>query len=388
MAMAVPNINEKHIATRAVHAGSEPDPQTGAVIVPIYQTSTYGQSAPGECKGYEYSRTDNPTRSAYQSALASLEGGTYGLAFASGMAAIDTIMKTLRPGDRVIAGDDLYGGTYRLFTTLYKPLGIDIEFVDTSGDFDIEPLLNDKTKYIWLESPTNPLLKISDISRIAKAAKSARIPVVVDNTFMSPALQLPLELGADIVVHSTTKYIGGHSDTVGGAIITSNEKLYTTFKTIQNSAGAIPGPFDCFIAHRGIKTLPLRMEHHSANALKIANWLEKHNMVERVIYPWLESHPHYSIAKKQQSAGGGMISFEIAGNKEKALEIVSKTRLFTLAESLGGVESLIEHPGVMTHSSIPAEIREEKGLSDRLIRLSVGIEDVDDLIEDLANALS
>lgn len=379
---------QQHIATRAVHAGSEPDPRTGAVIVPIYQTSTYAQAAPGDFKGYEYSRTDNPTRTAYQTALASLEGGKYGLAFASGMAAIDTIMKTLRPGDRVIAGDDLYGGTYRLFTTLYKPLGIDFEFVDTSGDFDIEPLLTDKTKYIWLESPTNPLLKISDIARISKTAKSKGIPVIVDNTFMSPALQQPLQLGADIIIHSTTKYIGGHSDTVGGAIITNDEKLYTAFKTIQNSAGAVPGPFDCFIAHRGIKTLPLRMECHSAGAFKIAQWLESHKMVDRVIYPWLESHPHYSIAQKQQTGGGGMISFEITEKKEKALEIVSKTRLFTLAESLGGVESLIEHPGVMTHSSIPADVRREKGLSDRLIRLSVGIEHVDDLLDDLDNALS
>ncbi|MEZ5357915.1 MAG: cystathionine gamma-synthase [Candidatus Zixiibacteriota bacterium] len=386
--MGAKSIDELHIATRAIHAGSEPDPQTGAVIVPIYQTSTYGQSSPGNCKGFEYSRTDNPTRSAYQTALASLEGGKFGLAFASGMAATDTIMKTLKPGDRVIAGDDLYGGTYRLFTTLYKPLGIEFEFVDTSGDFDIEPLITANTKYIWLESPTNPLLKISDIARIAKAAKAAGIPVIVDNTFMSPALQLPLELGADIVVHSTTKYIGGHSDTVGGAIITNNEELYKKFKTIQNSAGAVPGPFDCFIAHRGIKTLPLRMERHSANALKIAEWLESHKMVDRVIYPWLKSHPHFKIAKKQQSAGGGMISFEIKGKKEKALDIVSKTRIFTLAESLGGVESLIEHPGVMTHSSIPADIREAKGLSDRLIRLSVGIENVDDLLEDLDNALS
>ncbi len=376
------------IATRAVHAGSEPDPQTGAVIVPIYQTSTYGQESPGNFKGYEYSRTDNPTRTAYQSALASLEGAKFGLAFASGMAATDTIMKTLRPGDKVIAGDDLYGGTYRLFNTLYKPMGINFEFIDTSGNFDIEPHLDETVKYIWLESPTNPLLKISDIAGISKVARANSIPVIVDNTFMSPALQLPLALGADIVVHSTTKYVGGHSDTVGGAIITSNEKLYTEFKTIQNSAGAVPGPFDCFIAHRGIKTLPLRMEKHSANALKIAKWLENHKMVARVIYPGLDSHPHFAIAQKQQCAGGGMISFEITGSKEKALEIVSKTEIFTLAESLGGVESLIEHPAVMTHSSIPAEIRAEKGLSDKLIRLSVGIEDVDDLIEDLNRALS
>ena len=386
--MSKQSLSRLGLATRAIHAGSEPDAKTGAVIVPIYQTSTYAQEFPGKARGFEYSRTDNPTRSAYQSALASLESGKYGLAFASGMAAIDAIMKTLRPGDKVIAGDDLYGGTYRLFTTLYKPLGMEFDFVDTSGDFDIEPLLTDAVKYVWLESPTNPLLKISDIARIAEAVKKRNIPVVVDNTFMSPALQRPLELGADIVIHSTTKYIGGHSDTVGGALITSDEALYKTLKTIQNSAGAIPGPFDCFIAHRGIKTLALRMERHSANALKIARWLDKHSGVAKVIYPFLENHPHHAIAKRQQAGGGGMISFEISANKEKALEIVSKTRLFTLAESLGGVESLIEHPAVMTHSSIPAEIREEKGLSDTLIRLSVGIEDADDLIEDLDFALS
>lgn len=379
---------EYRAATRAVHSGSEPDPSTGAVVVPIYQTSTYAQSAPGVTRGYEYSRTDNPTRTAFQSALASLESARYGLAFASGMAAIDVIMKTLRPGDRVLAGDDLYGGTYRLFTTLYQPLGITFDFVDLSGDFDPEPWIKPETKLIWVETPTNPLLKIVDIARLAEIARAKHILLAVDNTFMSPALQEPIPLGADMVVHSTTKYIGGHSDTVGGAIVTDNEELYLTYKTIQNSAGAVMGPFDSFIAHRGLKTLPLRMERHSQNAERIARFLEGHAGVKRVIYPFFDDHPHREIARRQQKSGGGMVSFEIDGGREKALELVSKTKIFTLAESLGGVESLIEHPGAMTHASIPADVRAEKGLSDSLIRLSVGIEDAEDLIHDLEKALS
>jgi cystathionine gamma-lyase len=376
------------MATRAVHSGSEPDPSTGAVVVPIYQTSTYAQSSPGVTKGYEYSRTDNPTRTAFQAALASLESARFGLAFASGMAAIDAILKTFRPGDRVLAGDDLYGGTYRLFTTLYQPLGIEFDFVDLSGDFDPEPWIKPETRLIWVETPTNPLLKIIDIARLAKIARSKHILLAVDNTFMSPALQEPIPLGADIVVHSTTKYIGGHSDTVGGAIATDNEELYVIYKTIQNSAGAIMGPFDSFIAHRGLKTLPLRMQRHSENAEKIARFLKGHAGVKRVIYPFFDDHPHYEIARRQQKSGGGMVSFEIDGGREQALQIVSKTRIFALAESLGGVESLIEHPGAMTHASIPADVRAEKGLSDSLIRLSVGIEDADDLIGDLEKALS
>ncbi len=375
-------------ATRAVHSGSEPDPSTGAVVVPIYQTSTYAQSSPGVTKGYEYSRTDNPTRTAFQTALASLESARYSLAFASGMAAIDVVLKTLRPGDRVLAGDDLYGGTYRLFTTLFQPLGIEFDFVDLSGDFDPEPYVRPETKLIWAETPTNPLLKVIDIARLAAISRAKNIILAVDNTFMSPALQEPITLGADIVVHSTTKYIGGHSDTVGGAIVTDNEELYQRFKTIQNSAGAIMGPFDSFIAHRGLKTLPLRMERHSQNAEKIARFLQGHGGVRRVIYPFFDDHPHHEIARRQQRSGGGMVSFEIDGGREKALDIVAKTEIFTLAESLGGVESLIEHPGAMTHASIPAGVRAEKGLSDSLIRLSVGIEDADDLIGDLEKALS
>ncbi len=372
-----------HIATRAIHSGSEPDPQTGAVIVPIYQTSTYAQEAPGVCKGYEYSRTDNPTRTAYQTALASLEDGKYGLAFASGLAAIDALFKTLRPGDHVISGDDIYGGTYRLFTNIFQKQGIEFDFTELSGEVDLERFFKPNTKMVWMESPTNPLLKVADIKRICDTAHARNVPVMVDNTFMSPILQRPLELGADLVLHSTTKYIGGHSDTVGGAIITSNQELYDQLKYIQNAAGAVPGPFDCFIAHRGIKTLAVRMQRHCENAVKIAEFLENHSKVEKVIYPFLDSHPQADIARRQQKAGGGMISFIIKDGKEKALEIVSKTKVFTLAESLGGVESLIEHPGVMTHASIPQEIREEKGLSDSLIRLSVGIEHIDDLIADL-----
>lgn len=374
-------------ATRAIHVGSEPEPGTGAVTTPIFQTSTYAQSAPGECQGYEYSRTNNPTRNAYERALAGIEGARFGLGFASGMAAIDAIMKTMRPGDHVLAGDDMYGGTYRLFTTLFQPLGIDFDFLDFSGDFDLTPHIRENTKMVWLESPTNPLLKVCDIGRISKAAHEKNITVVTDNTFMSPILQRPLELGADVTVYSTTKYIGGHADTVGGAIVTSDEKLHEAYKTIQNSAGAIPGPFDCFLMHRGLKTLSLRMERHSDNALEMARFLEGHPEVEQVIYPFLESHPQYGLAKRQQSNGGGMISFKIKGDGEKAAKMVSRTQVFALAESLGGVESLIEHPGIMTHASIPADIRAEMGLSDSLIRLSVGLEDIDDLKEDINQAL-
>ncbi len=379
---------EYQSATRAIHCGSEPDQDTGAVVVPIYQTSTYAQRSPGVTRGYEYSRTDNPTRTAFQKALASLESARFGLAFASGMAAVDTVLKTLRPGDRVLAGDDLYGGTYRLFTTLYEPLGIRFDFVDLSGEADFERWLKPDTRLVWVETPTNPLLKIVDIARLAEASHAKQIPLAVDNTFMSPALQEPIRLGADIVVHSTTKYIGGHSDTVGGAIVTDNEELYETYKMIQNSAGAIMGPFDSFIAHRGLKTLPLRMERHSRNAERVAAFLAGQRGVEKVIYPFSDDHPQVEIARRQQKSGGGMVSFEVNGGRERALEIISRTRLFTLAESLGGVESLIEHPGMMTHASIPAQVRDEQGLSDRLIRLSVGIEDIDDLIKDLEQALA
>lgn len=379
---------EYQSATRAIHCGSEPDQDTGAVVVPIYQTSTYAQRSPGVTRGYEYSRTDNPTRTAFQKALASLESARFGLAFASGMAAVDTVLKTLRPGDRVLAADDLYGGTYRLFTTLYEPLGIQFDFVDLSGEADFERWLKPDTRLVWVETPTNPLLKIVDIARLAEASHAKQIPLAVDNTFMSPALQEPIRLGADIVVHSTSKYIGGHSDTVGGAIVTDNEELYETYKMIQNSAGAIMGPFDSFIAHRGLKTLPLRMERHSRNAERVAAFLAGQRGVEKVIYPFSEDHPQVEIARRQQKSGGGMVSFEVNGGRERALEIISRTRLFTLAESLGGVESLIEHPGMMTHASIPARVRDEQGLSDRLIRLSVGIEDVDDLIKDLEQALA
>jgi cystathionine beta-lyase/cystathionine gamma-synthase len=375
-------------ATRAVHSGTGPDPATGAVVPPIYQTSTYAQDSPGKTRGFEYSRTDNPTRTAYQTALASLESAEFALAFSSGMAAVDTIMRLLQPGDRVLSCDDLYGGTYRIFTTVFKTHGLEFDFADLSGDVDVTPHLSEKVKLIWLETPTNPLLKICDIERISEIARKFKIPVVVDNTFLSPVLQSPFEHGADIVVHSATKYIGGHCDTVGGAIVTNDEEMYEKFKTIQNSVGAVPGPFDCFIMHRGIKTLPLRMERHCENALKIAKYLESHSAVNKVIYPFLENHPHYSIAKRQQRAGGGMVSFEMKDGLNKAIQVASGTEIFVLAESLGGVESLIEHPAVMTHSSIPPEVRAEKGLNDSLVRLSVGIENADDLIKDLERALT
>ncbi len=375
-------------ATRAIHCGSEPDKATGAVIVPIYQTSTYAQASPGETLGYEYSRTDNPTRSAYQAALAAVEEARFALAFASGMAAADTLMRTLRPGDHVIAGDDLYGGTYRLFRTVYEPMGIRFTFADLSGRPDLRPLVNDRTRMVWLETPSNPLLKVSDLAFIARAAHDHQLTVVVDNTFMSAALQLPLKHGADIVLYSATKYIGGHSDMVGGAIITDNEELYLDYKRLQNSAGGIPGPFDCFLAHRGLKTLPLRMERHCHTALAIARFLETHRAVERVVYPFLKSHPHHDLAVAQQKAGGGIVSFEIKGDAEDARRIVTGRKIFTLAESLGGVESLIELPAVMTHASVPPDVRAALGLSDRLIRLSVGLEDGDDLISDLDEALS
>jgi cystathionine gamma-lyase len=375
-------------ATRAIHCGSEPDKATGAVIVPIYQTSTYAQASPGETRGYEYSRTDNPTRSAYQSALAAVEKARFALAFASGMAAVDTIMKTLRPGDHVIAGDDLYGGTYRLFRTICEPMGIRFTFADLSGRPDLRSLMTDRTRMVWLETPSNPLLKVSDIAFIAETVHSRRITVVVDNTFMSAALQLPLRHGADIVLYSATKYIGGHSDMVGGAIVTDDEELYQDCKRLQNSAGGIPGPFDCFLAHRGLKTLPLRMQRHCDSALTIARFLEKHSAVDRVFYPFLESHPHHDLAIAQQKAGGGIVSFEIKGDAEDARRVVTGRKIFTLAESLGGVESLIELPAVMTHASVPPDVRAALGLSDRLIRLSVGLEDGDDLITDLDEALS
>lgn len=377
-------------ATRAIHAGQAPDPATGAIITPIYQTSTFVQSDLGEHKGYDYARTDNPTRTALQEALASLEGARYALAFASGMAAIATTMYLLKQGDHVVAGDDAYGGTYRLFTRVLSNYGLEFTYTDLTDLQKTASALRPNTKLIWLESPTNPLLKVIDIAGIVALAKAHGEPVepplvVVDNTFASPYLQQPLALGADLVVHSTTKYIGGHSDTIGGAIITNNEELYKQLKFLQNAAGAVPGPQDAWLALRGMKTLALRMEQHSQNALAVARFLEDHPQVTRVIYPGLESHPQHELARRQMRRFGGMVSFKVNGGAEAARKVVTHTKLFALAESLGGVESLIEMPAAMTHLSVQGSPLEVPA---GLIRLSVGIEDEQDLIEDLAAALN
>lgn len=376
--------------TLAVHAGMEPDVGTGAIMTPIYQTSTYVQETPGQHKGYEYSRTQNPTRRVLETAVAALEGGNFGFAFASGMAAIDAVMHMLSPGAKVLATNDLYGGTYRLFTQIYQPLGIQFHFV-SFDDLDSVRTSLEKHVYdlIWIETPTNPLLKVYDISGISELAHQNQTLVAVDNTFASPYLQQPLSLGADIVVHSATKYLGGHSDLVLGVLVTSDSKIAERISFIQNSVGAIPGPMDCFLALRGIKTLPLRMEKHCANALIIAQFLSEHPKVRQVYYPGLPSHPQHQLAKKQMRLFGGMISFELdTENWDHIIRFMQKLRWFSIAESLGGVESLIGHPASMTHASIPREERIKAGLSDSLLRLSVGIEHVDDLIQDLDQALA
>ncbi|MDA1335534.1 MAG: cystathionine gamma-synthase [Bacteroidetes bacterium] len=381
----------KHLGkgTRAVHAGVEPDPSTGAIMTPIFQTSTYVQEAVGVHKGWEYSRSHNPTRAALESAFAELENGKYGLAFASGLAAIDAVLKTLKPGDEVIAGQDLYGGTARLFRTNHAPMGIVFHFVDTQKPELVESAITDKTKLVWLESPTNPLMQITDIAAVAKITKPRGIWLAVDNTFASPMLQRPLEHGADIVMHSVTKYLGGHSDVVMGALITEDEQIDAQLRTIQNNCGAIAQPFDSFLVLRGLKTLHLRIERHCQNGRKIAHWLQSHPKIGKVYWPGFETHPGHEVAKKQMDDFGGMIAFEIHGNNlEQAKKLVASTQLFALAESLGGVESLIEHPAAMTHASVPAEIRAQLGISDGFIRISVGVEDADDLIADLEQAIS
>ncbi len=377
-----------HFSTKAIHVGQEADSATGATIVPIYQTSTYTQEDIGNHKGYEYSRTGNPTRTALEKCIASLEDGKYGLAFASGCAATTNVITLLKAGDHIIASDDLYGGTYRLFDKVLAKFGLSFSFVDMTNHEQINAAIRENTKKFWIETPTNPLLKLCDISEISKIAKQKNILVAVDNTFMSPYYQKPLNLGADIVVHSTTKYLGGHSDVVGGAIITSNEKLYQDLKFNQNSIGAIPGPFDCWLTLRGLKTLALRMKEHNKNAMVIAKFLANHPKIEKVNYPGLESHPQYELAKKQMTGFGGMISFEVKGGLDAGKIVATNTKLFALAESLGGVESLIGHPATMTHAAIPREERLKIGLTDGLIRISVGIEDQEDLIEDLKQALS
>ena len=375
-------------ATKAIHAGQHPDPTTGAVMTPIYQTSTYYQKAPGDNKGYEYSRGTNQTRKALEDCLAALENGKFGLAFSSGMGATDAVMKTLRPGDEVITGNDLYGGSYRIFTKVFANYGIKFHFIDLTNPANINQYLNQNTKMIWLETPTNPMMQVIDIESVAKISKANHLTLVVDNTFASPYLQNPLDLGADVVMHSVTKYIAGHSDVVMGALITNNEDLYKQLWFIYNACGATPGPQDSFLVLRGIKTLHLRMKAHCENGEKIAQFLKNHPKIEKIYWPGFTDHPNHQIAKKQMRDFGGMISIVLKGaDKEETFRIASSFSVFSLAESLGGVESLINHPVTMTHASIPKEERERVGVVDNLLRLSVGVEDVEDLIDDLKAVL-
>lgn len=377
-----------NLATLCIHAGMEPDPSTGAIMTPIYQTSTYVQEAPAQHKGFEYARSQNPTRQALETALAVIEKGNYGLSFSSGVAATDAVIKLLQPGDEVVAANDMYGGTYRIFTKVFEKFGISFRFVDTTQVENVEAALSPATKLVWLETPTNPLMNITDIAAIATITRAKGILLCVDNTFASPYLQNPLELGADIVMHSATKYLGGHSDVIQGALIMKDADLRERLYFIQKSCGAVPGPQDCFLVLRGIKTLHIRMERHCENGAKVAHFLRNHPKVAKVYWPGFEDHPGYAIASKQMRGFGGMISFELKNNSvEEARRVLSSTHLFSLAESLGGVESLINHPASMTHASIPREERIKNGLSDSLIRLSVGIEDANDLIADLEKAI-
>lgn len=374
--------------TRFIHAGMEPDPSTGAIMTPIYQTSTYVQEAPATHKGYEYARSQNPTRTALETAYAQIENGKFGLAFSSGVAATDAVIKLLAPGDEVICGNDMYGGTYRLFTKVFEKFGIRFHYVSMQEAQSIRPYINDKTKLVWVETPTNPLMNICDIEAIAGICKERKLILCVDNTFASPYLQNPLDLGADIVMHSATKYLGGHSDVIQGALMMNSQELRDQLYFIQKSCGAVPGPMDCFLVLRGIKTLHLRMQRHCENGRQIAQWLRNHPKVGKVYWPGFEDHPNHAIAKKQMRDFGGMISFELKDERvDEAKRVLSTTKLFSLAESLGGVESLINHPASMTHASIPREERIKNGLSDSLIRLSVGVEDAEDLIDDLAKAI-
>lgn len=374
--------------TKAVHAGVEPDPTTGAIMTPIYQTSTYVQAAPGDHKGYEYSRTGNPTRNALENAIAELENGKYGACFGSGLAASDCVMKMLSPGDEVISTNDLYGGSYRLFTKIYEDFGIKFHFVPMADAATVREKVNENTKLIWVETPTNPMMNIIDIEEMAKVAKEADALLCVDNTFATPALQQPLDLGADIVMHSVTKYLGGHSDVVMGALVTSDDAIAEKMYFIQNSSGAVCGPMDSFLVLRGLKTLNVRIKQHCVNGEAVANFLKDHPKVDKVYWPGFESHENHDVAKKQMNGFGGMVSFTLKENTvEAATKVLSGTHLFALAESLGGVESLIGHPATMTHAAIPKEEREKTGVVDSLIRLSIGIEDADDLISDLSKAL-
>jgi cystathionine beta-lyase/cystathionine gamma-synthase len=374
-------------ATLAIHAGQDADPATGATVVPIYATSTYTQEGPGKHKGYEYSRTGNPTRTALETCLAALEAGQRGLAFASGLAATTAVLSILKPGDEVAAAADLYGGTYRLLERVFKPWGLVSRYTEDASPAGFARIITPATKLVWVETPTNPLLQIVDIAAIADLAHKAGAVLAVDNTFASPYLQQPLKLGADLVVHSTTKYLGGHSDVVGGAVV-GRRDLLQPIAFYQNAAGGVPGPFDAWLTLRGVKTLAVRMERHCANARRLAEWLVRQPQVQRVYYPGLPSHPGHELAKRQMKDFGGMISLSLKGGKEAALRLLTRTRLFSCAESLGGVESLIGHPATMTHASIPAEIRQARGIDDGLVRLSVGIEEGEDLQEDLRRALA
>ncbi|WP_315818682.1 cystathionine gamma-synthase [Paraflavitalea speifideaquila] len=375
-------------ATKFIHAGAEPDPSTGAIMTPIYQTSTYVQEAPGKNKGFEYARSQNPTRKALEEALAIIENGKYGLAFSSGVAATDAVLKLLAPGDEVISGNDLYGGTYRLFTKVFEKFGIRFRYVDMTDISAIAAAITPSTKLIWTETPTNPLMNITDIGAVTALAKQHQILVCVDNTFASPYLQNPLDFGADIVMHSSTKYLGGHSDVIQGGLVMNDAGLREQLYFIQKSCGAVPGPMDCFLVLRGIKTLHVRMQRHCENGEKIAAFLRQHPKVGKVYWCGFEDHPGYAVAKKQMRGFGGMMSFTLKDDSvEKAMKVLSSTKIFSLAESLGGVESLINHPASMTHASIPREERIKNGLSDSLIRLSVGIEDLEDLVLDLEQAI-
>ncbi len=377
---------EHGFSTRAIHAGQDADPATGATVVPIYATSTYTQEAPGRHKGYEYSRSGNPTRAALETCLAALEAGERALAFASGLAATTAVLSTLRPGDEVVAAADLYGGTFRLLERVFKPWGLVPRYTEDASPEGFAAIVGPKTKLVWIETPTNPLLQILDIAAIAEISHRHGATLAVDNTFASPYLQRPIEHGADLVVHSTTKYLGGHSDVIGGAVIGRRADL-EAIAFYQNAAGGVPGPFDAWLVLRGVKTLAVRMERHCANARTLAEWLSGHPKVERVYYPGLADHPNHDVARRQMRDFGGMMSVRLRGGAEAARKLLSGTRLFSLAESLGGVESLIGHPATMTHASIPAEVRAARGVDDGLVRLSVGIEDVDDLRDDLARAI-
>ncbi len=375
--------------TKAIHAGVEPDPTTGAIMTPIFQTSTYVQASPGKHKGYAYARGANPTRNSLQKSIAALENGKFGICFSSGMGATDAVVRLLNPGDEVITSNDLYGGSYRLFTKVYERMGIKFHFADLTHADNIKPLINAKTKLLWLETPSNPLMRIIDIQACVALAKSSNIRVAVDNTFASPYLQTPLDMGADIVMHSVTKYLSGHSDVIMGALVVNDEKLYQELAFIANSCGAVPGPQDSFLVLRGIKTLHLRMERHCFNGKKIAEYLRHHPKIGKVYWPGFEDHPNHSIAKRQMRDFGGMLSFTLKDDRlEQAIRFLEHVKLFSLAESLGGVESLINHPASMTHASIPKAEREKNGLSDTLIRLSIGVEDIEDLIADLDQSLA